>query len=151
ELRLLGNLEAGGKKALQVILLGQPSFLDILRRSEMASLRQRLGVRSIVEALGIEEAVDYLLHHLRSAGGEPAKIIDEAGLETLARGTKGIPRLLNQAANQALLLVEKSEMELVDAEAALEALSILGLTPEDGDAEDVATTDAATEDAATTN
>ncbi|MBI3410555.1 MAG: AAA family ATPase [Planctomycetes bacterium] len=132
ELRLLGNLEAGGKKALQVVLLAQSSFLGTLERVELAALRQRLSVRTTVDSLGVDEAVDYLQHHLRAAGGDPARIIDEAGLEVLARGSKGIPRLLNQAANQALLLADAGDLALVDAEAALEALALVGLDADDG-------------------
>jgi type II secretory pathway predicted ATPase ExeA len=130
ELRLLGNLEASGKKAVQVVLLAQPILLEKLASSDLASFRQRLRVRCQLEPLGVDESVDYLLHHLRQAGGCPEKIIDESGLETLARGTTGIPRLLNQAGHQALLLAESAGMNIVDAEAALEALAALGLHTE---------------------
>ncbi len=85
ELRLLGNLEAGGKKAIQVILLAQPALLDKLACPELTSLRQRLTAQVSLEPLGVDESVDYLLHHLRHAGGRPEQIIDEAGLEVLAR------------------------------------------------------------------
>jgi type II secretory pathway predicted ATPase ExeA len=127
ELRLLGNLEASSGKAFQVVLIAQPSFLDNLRRPELASFQQRLALRANLSPLGLEEALDYLMHHLRLAGGVPEQIMDEAGLEVLARGTGGVPRLLNQAAQQALLLADAGELEQVDAEAALEALSLLGL------------------------
>ena len=135
ELRLLGNLEAGGKKAVQIILLAQPALLEKLALADLASLSQRLVVRAQVVPLGVEEAVDYLLHHLRQAGGRSEKIIDEAGLEVLARGTRGIPRLLNQAGHQALLLADAADLQRVDAEAALEALAVLGLQSEDECAE----------------
>jgi len=134
ELRLLGNLEAGGKKAVQVILISQPMFLQKLAGPDLASFQQRLRVRLQVEPLGVEEAVDYLLHHLRQAGGRPENIIDEAGLEVLARGTKGVARLLNQAGHQALLLADAADMSVVDAEAALEALALLGLQVDEGEA-----------------
>ena len=132
ELRLLGNLEAGGKKAVQVILLAQPAILQKLARPELASFRQRLAVRGEVGALGVEEALDYLLHHLRQAGGRPEKIIDEAGLEVLARGARGIPRLLRPGRlTRALLLADAAGLAIVDAEAALEALAMLGLATEE--------------------
>lgn len=131
ELRLLANLESGSGRALQVILIGQPGLLDSLRRPELASLHQRLAVRARVEPLPAEEAYDYLLHHLRLAGGDPARVIDEAGLDTLARGAGGVPRLLNQAASQALLLAEAADLPVVDAEAAVEALAALDLSAEE--------------------
>jgi general secretion pathway protein A len=130
ELRLLGNLEAGSGKAFQVILLAQPRFLNLLRLPELAATQQRLAGRLNLGPLGVEEALDYLMHHLRLAGGVPERIMDETGLEVLARGTRGIPRLLNQAAHQALLLADAGDLPLVDAEAALEALSLLGLESE---------------------
>jgi hypothetical protein len=48
-------------------------------------------------------------------------------LELLARQTRGIPRLLNQAAHQALSLAAETGAAQVDAEAVLEALAMLGL------------------------
>jgi type II secretory pathway predicted ATPase ExeA len=131
ELRLLGNLEAGLGKAVQIILAAQPTILQTLRRPELAALNQRLVVRVRLAPLGLEEAADYLLHHLRAAGARPDAVITEEALEVLARGTQGVPRLLNQAATQALELAESGEAELVDAEVALEALTCLGLEAEE--------------------
>jgi type II secretory pathway predicted ATPase ExeA len=131
ELRLLGNLEAGLGKAVQVVLLAQPTILQTLRRPELAALSQRLVVRVRVAPLGLEEAADYLLHHLRAAGARPENVVTDEALEVLARGTQGVPRLLNQAATLALELAESAEAGLVDAEVALEALTCLGLEAEE--------------------
>lgn len=130
ELRLLANLEGGAGRALQVVLVAQRRLLDTLDRRELTSFRQRLSVRASLEPLAEAEAADYLLHHLRAAGGRPEKIVSSEGLEVLARGTGGVPRLLNQAAHRALLLAHGAGAETVDAEAALEALALLGLAPE---------------------
>jgi general secretion pathway protein A len=135
ELRLLGNLEARSGKALQVVLVGQPSLLETLRRPELIALRQRLVVRAEVESLALQEAADYLLHHLRVAGGRPERLFADEALELLSRQTRGVPRLLNQAAHQALNLAAESGAAQVDAEAALEALTLLGLADELDDAE----------------
>ena len=139
ELRLLANLESGAGKALQVLLVGQPAILDTLRRPELAALRQRLGPRCELTPLATDEAFDYLLHHLRLAGANAERIIDESGLDVLARGTKGVPRLLNQAAHQALLLADAGELASIDAEAALEALAALGLADDAEEADGEAT------------
>jgi type II secretory pathway predicted ATPase ExeA len=128
ELRLLGNLEARSAKAVQVVLVGQPSLLDTLRRPELAALAQRLAVRAEVQPLALQEAADYLLHHLRSAGGRPERLFADDALEMLSRQTHGVPRLLNQAAHQALNLAAEAGAAEVDVEAALESLATLGLT-----------------------
>jgi type II secretory pathway predicted ATPase ExeA len=133
ELRLLGNLEAGARKALQIILVGQASLLQTLRLPELAALNQRLEVRAEVPPLGVEEAADYLLHHLRRAGSRPEAVMADEALELLARHTRGVPRLLNQAARQALVLADAAEASYVDAEAVLEALTALGIEVIDDD------------------
>jgi type II secretory pathway predicted ATPase ExeA len=127
ELRLLGNLEARSGKALQVLLVGQPALLTTLRQPEMAPLRQRVVVRTELPELSVDEAADYLLHHVRVAGGRPEAVLQEEAVEVLARQTHGVPRLLNQTAHQALCLAEEAGATEVDAEAALEALARLGL------------------------
>jgi hypothetical protein len=88
-------------------------------------------VRPELQPLEVEEAYDYLLHHLRLAGARPEKVFEDTALETIARGARGLPRCLNQAAQQALLLADAGELKQVDAEAALEALSMLGLAPDE--------------------
>jgi type II secretory pathway predicted ATPase ExeA len=127
ELRLLGNLEARSGRALQVVLVGQPSLLTTLAQPELAPLRQRIVVRAEVPALNLDEAADYLLHHVRVAGGRPEALLLDEAVGMLARQTRGVPRLLNQAAHQAMCLAEEAGATQVDAEAALEALALLGL------------------------
>jgi type II secretory pathway predicted ATPase ExeA len=127
EVRLLGNLEWAGGKAVQAVLIGQPELVTALDRPELASLRQRLAVRASLELLGVEEAADYLLHHLRGAGGGPEPLLTPEALEMLARSSGGCPRLLNQSAHLALRFAAVATAEMVDAEAATEAISQLGL------------------------
>jgi general secretion pathway protein A len=124
ELRVLGNLEG----AVQVVLIGQPGLLRTLETPALAALRQRIAVRVVLEPLGVEEAADYVLHHLRVAGAAEGLVGTEA-LELLAKATGGVPRLLNQAMNRALRLA--AEAGEVDVEVMMEALSGLGLSAED--------------------
>jgi type II secretory pathway predicted ATPase ExeA len=138
EVRLWGNLEARAGKVLQVVLVGQPPVEKNLLSPELASMRQRLAVRAQVEALPLQEAADYLFHHLRAAGGRPERILGDEAAELLARQSGGVPRLLNQAAHQSLALAAEAGAAEVDVEIALEALQLLGLAPEvaEGPAQD---------------
>src|SRR5262249_51876445 len=117
ELRLLANLEARQARAIQVVLAGQPALVETLRRPEMRALSQRLAGRAGLQPLRVEEAAVYLLHQLRTAGGGPEDILSDEALEILARGGQGVPRLLNQAAHQALALAYAAGSVSVDAEA----------------------------------
>jgi type II secretory pathway predicted ATPase ExeA len=132
ELRLLANLETGEVKALSVILVGQLNLMETLKLPKLEAFRQRLVTRLLLAPLGVDEAADYLLHHLRRAGARPESLISDEALEILARHTRGVPRLLNQAARQALILANDAEAAYVDVEAALEALTALGIeVPDD--------------------
>lgn len=133
ELRLFGNLEARQSKAVQIVLSAQPALEGQLEQPELACLRQRLMVRVPLEPLGVHESADYLVHQLRQAGGKPERIVTDEALDILARGARGIPRLLNQAARQALGLAFEARVKPVDAEVALEALTLLGLEVDLGD------------------
>jgi type II secretory pathway predicted ATPase ExeA len=143
ELRLLGNLESARGKALQVVLVAQPALLDTLRRPELSALNQRLAVRAALEPMSVPEAADYLLHQVRAAGGQPRDVLGDEALELLARGGRGVPRLLNQAAHQALALACAAGTRPVDAEAALEALRLLGLEVPEGEGGEEAAAEAA--------
>jgi type II secretory pathway predicted ATPase ExeA len=127
ELRLLGNLESAHGKALQVILIAQPAIDASLAQPFLAALRQRIAVKAKLEPLGVDEAADYVLHQLRSAGGRPDAILTDEAIAILVQGSRGIPRLLNQSAHQAMLLAHSVGQPQVDAEAALESLNLLGL------------------------
>jgi hypothetical protein len=115
---------------VQVVLVGQPSLLATLRSRELTALWQRLAIRAEVGPLPLQEAADYLLHHLRVAGARPERLFADEALELLSRQTRGVPRLLNQAAHQALHLAAEAGAAQVDAEAALEALTLLGMEGE---------------------
>jgi type II secretory pathway predicted ATPase ExeA len=136
ELRLLTNLEGSGRKALQVVLIALPGILDTLKTPALEALQQRMAVRCMIEPLGAEEAADYLHHHLRQAGGQPEKILDESAIEVLVRGALGVPRRLNQAAHHALTLADAADLARVDTEAAMEALALLGLSAGEPEVED---------------
>jgi type II secretory pathway predicted ATPase ExeA len=130
ELRLLVNLEAGRGKAVRVLLAATPELVDLLGQPALTSVCQRLAVRARLEPLGVDEASDYLLHQVRVAGGQPERVYTDEALEILSKRCRGIPRRLNQAAHQALALAHGIGSSAVDAEAALEALALLGLEGE---------------------
>jgi type II secretory pathway predicted ATPase ExeA len=133
ELRQLSNLEGKDGKAVQVMLVALPRFLDKLDQPGLDILRQRLTTRVKVEPLTAEESVDYLLHHVRISGGKPEQLFGEDVLDILSHASHGNPRILNQTTHLAISLATEAESEQVDAEAAVEAVTRLGLDKYDED------------------
>lgn len=134
ELRLMSNLETSQGKSVHIVLIGQPVLLEALHRPELAALQQRIATRLQLEMLSAPEAIAYLKHQVRVAGGEPEQVFSAEALSILAERTAGVPRLLNQAATTCLHLAETAAADAIDAEVALEALATLGFAL-DGDAE----------------
>jgi type II secretory pathway predicted ATPase ExeA len=129
ELRLLSNLEGKDGKAVQVLLVALPAIEETLARPALGALRQRVTVRSRLEPLDVDESADYLRHQVSAAGGKPDKVFGEDVLDILAAAGGGLPRVLNQAAHAAFVLADEAGQSRVDAEAAVEAVTRLGLDP----------------------
>jgi type II secretory pathway predicted ATPase ExeA len=127
ELRLLSNLEGKEGKAVQVVLIRLPGLFTSITKPGLEIFKQRLTVSCRLDPLSVEESADFLLHQIRRAGGRPEKLLGEDVLDILSHASRGVPRLLNQAAHCAFKLACDADNEQVDAEAAVEAISRLGL------------------------
>ncbi len=102
QIRLLTNLETNEKKLLRIILLGQPELADMLDRTELRQLAQRITARYHLTLLSKAEVAHYVSHRLARAGGNPA-IFTSGAINTLYRLSKGTPRLINVIADRSLL------------------------------------------------
>ncbi|MEE4283235.1 MAG: AAA family ATPase [Pseudomonadales bacterium] len=102
QIRLLTNLETNDKKLLRIILLGQPELGDMLNRTELRQLAQRITARYHLTPLSKEDVHAYVNHRLTTAGGSP-NIFTNQALNALYRLSKGTPRLINVIADRALL------------------------------------------------
>jgi general secretion pathway protein A len=102
QLRLLTNLETHQRKLLQIIILGQPELLDILARSEMRQLAQRITARFHLRPLTGNEIKAYVSHRLAVAG-QNIQLFPENSIKCLYKLSNGVPRLINIICDRALL------------------------------------------------
>ncbi|MAG33306.1 MAG: hypothetical protein CL908_20715 [Deltaproteobacteria bacterium] len=103
QVRLLSNLETSREKLIQILLLGQPELDRKLDGRALRQLRQRISVRWKLEPLGSQETHAYVRHRIAVATGEPKDLFSEAALREIHRRTGGVPRLVNQLCDRALL------------------------------------------------
>jgi general secretion pathway protein A len=127
EIRLLTNLEVGDSKLVQVILTGQQELEHKLEKPTLRQLGQRIAVRARLEPLGPEETADYVRHRLRVAGARHDDVFSRAALETVWRGTGGLPRLINMLCEQALVNAFGANERRVDESLVNEAVRDLGV------------------------
>ena len=102
QIRLLTNIETDSRKLLQIILIGQPELEEMLSRSELRQLAQRITARYRLEPLNKKETKTYIEHRLRVAGTDTT-IFKDTAINTIFKTTNGIPRLINLVCDRALL------------------------------------------------
>ncbi len=102
QVRLLTNLETSQRKLLQIIMLGQPEFRDMLSRPEMEQLAQRITARYHLGPLSKKDVSAYVNHRLAVAEVRSA-LFPPSTLDKLFRLSGGIPRLINVICDRALL------------------------------------------------
>jgi general secretion pathway protein A len=102
QVRLLTNLETDTQKLLQIILIGQPELREILDRTELRQLAQRITGRYHLCPLGRQETAAYVLHRLRVAGAT-SDIFTARALSEAHRLSGGVPRIINVICDRALL------------------------------------------------
>ena len=102
QVRLLTNLETNTQKLLQIILIGQPELRELLDRSELRQLAQRITGRYHLDPLSAPETVAYVRHRLRVAG-TTSEIFSRRALQKIHRLSGGVPRVINILCDRALL------------------------------------------------
>ncbi len=102
ELRLLSNLNDGRRRSLQILLSGQRGLQDLLKGPEMVQFAQRIGVEYVLDGLSEDETVAYIDHRLQVAG-RCSPLFTTLASRVAFRLTGGIPRLINQLCDHALV------------------------------------------------
>jgi general secretion pathway protein A len=129
EIRLLLNYESSSAKHLQVILSGQPELRDKLNQSSLRQLKQRIAVRCEMPVLrNVSEVRTFLHERLRIANGKQEIFLDDS-LDLIFQASEGIPRLINNICDNALLYAYSKGNKYVDRETILLAVKNLDLLP----------------------
>jgi len=103
QIRLISNLETDREKLIQIVLSGQPEFVQMLKRNEMRQLSQRINVRYHLQAMDFQDTVHYINHRLDVAGGRSGVIFSRRAVKRIYEYSRGLPRLVNAACDRALL------------------------------------------------
>lgn len=102
QIRLLTNLETETHKLLQIFLIGQPELRQVLSARGMRQVAQRVTARYHLVPLSRAETADYIRHRLEVAGGAQ-ELFTAGALRLIYRYSGGVPRLINNLCDRALL------------------------------------------------
>ncbi|WP_295530891.1 XrtA/PEP-CTERM system-associated ATPase [Novosphingobium sp. Chol11] len=127
ELRMLSNFQLGAHPLLQILLLGQPEFRELLQGSPaLEQLRQRVIASHHLDAMEPGEVGPYVEHRLTRVGwrGNPAFAANVYA--ALAKASGGLPRRINQIVTRVLLMGAVEQRTTIDAAMLSEVLADLG-------------------------
>lgn len=128
--RLLSNFETPRRKLLNIILSGQVELGDMLERSRLNQLRQRLSCMIHLQRFTPGETALYIAHRLATAGysGKTSDLFSLQALAAIAQLSEGIPRVINNLCFNALSLGYALEASQIDLAIIEEAAGDLGIT-----------------------
>ena len=115
ELRMLSNFQLGSSALLQIFLLGQPEFRDLVQQApELEQLRQRVIATHHLDAMDIDEVEPYITHRLQRAGWTGRPQLTEDAYDAVFDETGGVPRKINALMNRTLLMGAVEKLERLD-------------------------------------
>ncbi|MEN3335717.1 MAG: ral secretion pathway protein [Blastocatellia bacterium] len=129
EIRLLMNFETNSEKLLQVILCGQPELAETLNRIQLRQLKQRISLRCAIKPLSVFEINKYIRFRLKQAGAANVSLFDSAAVKLIGQVSQGIPRIINNICDNALLYGYAANSEVITREIVEEVVRALDLTP----------------------
>lgn len=117
ELRMLSNFQLGSSALLQIFLLGQPEFRDLIHATaELEQLRQRVIATHHLEPMDESEVEPYIVHRLSRAGWNGRPQITADAFVALYAETGGVPRKLNTLMNRLMLMGAVEQVDTLDGE-----------------------------------
>ena len=131
EIRLLANFETNSEKLLQIILCGQPELRQTLNLPSCRQLKQRISLRCTVKPLPLADVEKYIRFRLKVSGAERVDLFDSQAVKLIAQSSVGIPRIINNICDNALLYGYASGAGTIDGGLIQEVIEALDLSPND--------------------
>lgn len=128
ELRLLTNFTRKDRSQISVVLLGNLALEERLSSPYLASFNQRVGTRSYLQPLSKSEATQYIRQQMQQSGTK-RPVFDDAAIEVIFARSQGVPRVINQLCDHALLLAALGGVRTLDGESVEEAWADLQRLP----------------------
>lgn len=111
EIRLLLNFQLNDRFLLTLVIIGQPELRDKIRAYKQ--LDQRITNRYHLNPLNIDNTRAYIALRLEKAG-QAINLFTPAALEEIYNHSEGVPRIINNICDLALLIGFSMKFEKID-------------------------------------
>jgi type II secretory pathway predicted ATPase ExeA len=103
EIRSLSNLTRNMQPAVRMVLAGNHVLEERFSSPKLESFSQRIAVRCYLEAFQRHETQTYIEQRIAACGGS-TEVFPAEACHMVHKATDGVPRLINQVCDHALLL-----------------------------------------------
>ncbi|MFC2061576.1 ExeA family protein [Elusimicrobiota bacterium] len=111
ELRMLLNYQKEDRFLISLVLSGQPEITD--KVNNLKQLAQRVGIKTHIDRMSLEDTVQYIYHRLKVAGREKETFGGYA-LESIFNNSGGIPRRINSICDLCLLTGFTRKIDMIN-------------------------------------
>ncbi len=112
-LRLLANFNMDSEDRFSFILSGSQRLALRIREPQNEALRQRIAFSHNLRGFTIDDARNYIHFHLERAEG-PKELLADNAIQMIFHLAKGLPRVMNQLALQALIRAAIQGVDTID-------------------------------------
>ena len=121
DLRLLSADNLDRNSPFSLVLVGQPLLRDRIAEHQHYALCQRIGVRLRLRPLNEHELTLFLDRHMQAAGAT-TPIFEPAAMAQIFQHSRGVPRLAQNTALDAMLAAMAAGKKTVDYESVQQAI-----------------------------
>jgi type II secretory pathway predicted ATPase ExeA len=113
EMRMITNLVRDGQPRVRLVLAGLPTLEERFANPKLECFNQRLAARCYLGALNRVETIQYIRAQIAASATDPDpdELLTADALEAVYHATDGVPRLINQLCDQALLSAGEAGVE----------------------------------------
>jgi hypothetical protein len=102
-------------RSLQVVLVGQPTLVTLMKRREVRALNRAVVMRAQLGPLAEDELAGYVMHRLGVAGAQRSRVdFSEAALKRIHALSSGVPRGVNLLCDRTLALGATATATVID-------------------------------------
>ena len=113
EFRFMLNYRFDSVSPMALVLVGQSELWDKLKLQRYAAVRQRIDISCILHHLDRAETEQYIMSHLRYAGGK-TEIFTSKAYDEIFRASTGTPRVINRICEKSLMYAFQQGQRLID-------------------------------------
>lgn len=118
ELRCLSNLNAAESELLRIVLVGQPELRHAIAQPRLLQFAQRVASDFHLQGMSREGVYAYIAHRLKVAGAV-REIFTPQACDVIFEASRGLPRVVNQLCDTALVCAFAGDLAVVDAKLAI--------------------------------